>query len=317
MKGEQSDQFSILNSHPRERGIARKAGGALRMRIENWEFRIGQIFFFFLSLSFSGPAFPQSLPTDLPQVRFNSGQSVVPYFEGWIRNPDGTFDLVFGYFNRNWKEELTIPVGAENKVEPGGPASGQPTYFLPRRQRWIYRLRVPSDFGNKEITWSITANGRTETAYGTLIPSQEINDRVVSSNGNLDPGQGDPNEPPSVNIARTMTATTNTPLRLAATVRDDGLPKPRAPRAARPNTAGAFGGQVDRPAPATPRGLTLTWLQYGGPGKAVFDGTGAISVSNDAAATSVRFSEPGTYQLRAIATDGALSTTTDIVVTVK
>src|SRR5436190_7583302 len=84
------------------------------------------------------------LPTELAQVRFNSGQNIVPYFEGWIRNPDGTFDLVFGYFNRNWKEELTIPAGSDNNVEPGGPDAGQPTYFLARRQRWMYRLRVPA-----------------------------------------------------------------------------------------------------------------------------------------------------------------------------
>src|SRR5262245_52764141 len=171
---------------------------------------------------------PQQLPTELPQVRFNSGQNIVPYFEGWIRNPDGTFDLVFGYFNRNWKEELTIPAGSDNKVEPAGPDAGQPTYFLPRRQRWIYRLRVPADFGTKEVSWTIIAHGRTEVAYGNLMASQEINERVVSSNGNLDPGQDDPNEPPSINVARTQTATTSTPLKLSATVRDDGLPKPRA-----------------------------------------------------------------------------------------
>ena len=64
------------------------------------------------------------LPTELAQVRFNSGQDVVPYFEGWLRNPDGTFDLVFGYFNRNWKEELTIPPGPENNVDPAGPDAG-------------------------------------------------------------------------------------------------------------------------------------------------------------------------------------------------
>ena len=128
-----------------------------------------------------------SFLTAIPQTKFNSGQDIVPYFEGWIRNPDGTFDLVFGYFNRNWKQELAIPAGPDNKVEPGGPDAGQPAYFLPRRQRWIYRLRVPADFGNKEAIWTITANGRTETAYGNLLAAQEINDRVVSSNGNLDP----------------------------------------------------------------------------------------------------------------------------------
>jgi hypothetical protein len=111
-----------------------------------------------------GAQLAAQLPTELPQIRHNSGEDIVPYFEGWIRNPDGTFDLVFGYFNRNWKQELVLPMGPENKVEPGGPDQGQPTYFLPRRQRWICRLRVPAGFGNKEVTWTIVANGRAETA---------------------------------------------------------------------------------------------------------------------------------------------------------
>ena len=273
----------------------------------------------FIALCLCVSVFSQTpqLPTELPQVRFNSGQNIVPYFEGWIRNPDGTFDLVFGYFNRNWKEELIIPAGPDNKVEPNGPEAGQPTYFLARRQRWIYRLRVPADFGNKEVTWTITAHGHTETAYGSLLPAQEINDRVVSTNGNLDPGEGDPNEPPSITVARTQTATTSTPLRLTASIRDDGLPKPRAPRAPRPAATGSFGAQVDRAAAAAPKGLTIIWLQYGGPGKAIFEETGAIPVSNGQAATTVRFSEPGTYRLRAIANDGALSTTADVIVSVK
>jgi hypothetical protein len=272
------------------------------------------LLFLFLCAS----VFPQTLPlpTELPNVRFNSGQDVVPYFEGWIRNPDGTFDLVFGYFNRNWKEELAIPTGPDNKVEPNGPEAGQPTYFLPRRQRWIYRLRVPADFGNKEVTWTITAHGRSEVAYGNLQAAQEINERVVSSNGNLDPGDGDPNEPPSIAIGRNLTATTTTPLRLSATVRDDGLPKPRVPQTPKPASANnPFGAQVDRAA-ATPRGLSLNWIQYAGPAKATFEQTG-IPVVNGLAATVVRFPEAGVYKLRAIANDGALSTTADVVVTVK
>ena len=107
---------------------------------------------------------PAKTPTELSNIRFNSGQSVVPYFEGWIRNPDGTFDLVFGYFNRNWQQEIAIPAGPDNTVELGGPDAGQPTFFLPRRQRFVYRVRVPKDFGKKEVVWSITANGRTEHA---------------------------------------------------------------------------------------------------------------------------------------------------------
>jgi hypothetical protein len=256
------------------------------------------------------------LPTELPNVRFNSGQDVVPYFEGWIRNPDGTFDLVFGYFNRNWKEELIIPPGTDNSVEPGGPNAGQPTYFLARRQRWAFRMRVPADFGDKEVTWALTAHGRTEKAYGNLLAAEEITDRVVSSNGNYNPGVDDPNEPPSIKIAPVENATVSAPLTLGATVIDDGLPKPRQVPTPRAPTS-AFGAQVNSSGNAAPRGLTVRWLQYAGPAKVVLDNAGPASVVNGRVSTTAHFSQPGTYRLRAIASDGALSTTTDVVITVK
>src|SRR5574341_2082183 len=105
------------------------------------------------------------LPTQIPQTKFDTGQDVVPVFEGWLRNSDGTFTMVFGYFNRNFKEELVIPPGPDNTVEPGGPDRGQPTYFLPRRQSWVFRARVPADWGDRVLTWTLTAHGRTEKAY--------------------------------------------------------------------------------------------------------------------------------------------------------
>ena len=165
------------------------------------------------------------LPTDLTNIRHNTGQSVTPYFEGWIRNADGTFDMVFGYFNRNYAQEFAIPAGADNKVEPGVADQGQPTYFLPRRQRYVYRVRVPADFGKQEVIWTITANGRTERGYGNLLPEQEITERVVITNGNFDPGLNDPNKPPSVEIAPLSGVRAGVPVTLAARVTDDGLPK--------------------------------------------------------------------------------------------
>jgi hypothetical protein len=262
---------------------------------------------------------PTPLPTEISGIRFDSGQSVVPYFEGWIRNPDGTFDLVFGYFNRNWKQELAIPTGPNNKVEPGGPDAGQPTYFLPRQQRWMFRVRVPADFGKGEVTWTITANGRTEKAYGTLLQAEEISDRVVMSNGGYDPGRDDPNEPPSIKIASPQTATVGAPVTLTAIVTDDGLPKPRpVSSAARPTTTtGAFGAQVNSSGGTRPRGLTVSWSQVRGPAKVNFEKTGTIPVTNGQAATNVQFSQPGTYHLRVRANDGALSRTFDVIVTVQ
>ena len=174
----------------------------------------------------------------------------------------------------------------------------------------------PKDFGNKEVTWTITANGRTETAYGNLLPAEEINERVVMSDGNLDPGQDDPNEPPVITIVPVNKASIATPVILAASVRDDGLPKPRPVPAPRPATPGGFGAQVDRPAAAGPKGLNVTWLQYGGPAKVIFEKTGPIALTNGEAVTTARFPQPGVYHLRAIAGDGALSTTTDIIITV-
>ena len=256
------------------------------------------------------------LPTEIAPVRFNSGQSVVPYFEGWLKNPDGTFDFVFGYFNRNWKQELSIPAGPDNKVEPGNPDAGQPTYFLPRRQRWIFRLRVPADFGNKEVTWTINANGRTEKAYGNLLPAQEITERVVRTNGSFDPGADDPNEPPSITVSPVEGAGAGSPVTLTASVRDDGLPKPRPVRTP-PSTTAGFGGQVNSSDSGRPRGLTVSWLQYGGPAKVSFEKPNPIPLTNGQAVTSARFTEPGTYHLRATASDGAMSTTTDVIISVR
>ena len=79
------------------------------------------------------PMLPENPLFRLVPNRFGK-QNVVPVFEGWLRNPDGAFTMVFGYFNRNLKEELAIPPGPENKIEPGELDRGQPTYFLPRRQ---------------------------------------------------------------------------------------------------------------------------------------------------------------------------------------
>jgi len=258
----------------------------------------------------------QNLPqTYIPQTKFSRGQDVVPSFDGWIRNADGTFTMVFGYFNRNIEEELVIPVGPENKLEPGLPDQGQPTYFLPRRHAWIFRVRVPADWGaGKELVWTLTSHGRTEKAYGSLQPDEEILERQIMTRGNLSPGLDDPNKPPSVSIAPVQGASVAQPLALTALVTDDGLPRPRVPKA-RPavNTGKAQTNSAEARARI---GLNVTWLQYGGPAKVTFDDAGAILVSNGQAVTKAHFSQPGVYVLRATANDGELSTTSDITIRV-
>jgi hypothetical protein len=260
----------------------------------------------------------RQLPTELPSTKFVSGQDVVPYFEGWIKNADGTFDMVFGYFNRNWQEEPAIAPGPNNSVEPGGPDRGQPTFFLPRRQSWVFRVRVPANFGKQVVTWTITANGKTEKAYGELLPVEEITERIIMTRGNLNPGADDPNKPPSIAIAPLAGVSARTPQTLTAMVSDDGLPKPR-PVVNRPKPAAdatTIQAQANSSGSGRPRGLTLTWMQLRGPGKVTFEPSGPLAVAEGKAAATARFPERGTYVLRATANDGALSTTADVTVTV-
>ncbi len=253
------------------------------------------------------------VPTYIGQTKFDRGQDVVPVYEGWLRNADGTFAFVFGYFNRNWKEELAIPAGADNNFEPGAADRGQPTYFLPRRQSFTFRVEVPKDWGTKELVWSLTAHGRTEKAFATLAPQEEITERMIMTRGGLFPGEDDPNKPLEIKLAPVGSALVGEPVNLVAMVANDGLPKPRAPRAAK---AGAAPAQSNG-AGARPRGgLTVTWMELRGPAKVAFDGAGPIGVSEGRVAVNARFTEPGIYVLRATASDGALQTRAEITVNV-
>jgi hypothetical protein len=255
------------------------------------------------------------LPTYNPQTQFSTGQDVVPVYEGWLRNGDGTFTFVFGYFNRNWKEEPAIPAGPENKVEPGEADRGQPTYFLPRRQSWVFRVQVPKDWGQQELVWTITAHGRTEKAYAQLIPEEEILERLIQTRGNLNPGEDDPNKPPSITIAAVPPAEVSTPVSLTALVSDDGLPKPRPAPKSRPGAIPQ--AQTNTAAGPRPPGLSVKWFEYRGPAKVTFDPAGPIAVSNGRAVTTARFAAPGTYVVRATADDGELTTSTDVAITVQ
>jgi len=264
-------------------------------------------------------------PTWIPDIKFASGREIVPYLEGWIKNPDGTFDFVFGYFNRNQEQELVIPAGPENSVMPGGPDRGQPTFFLAKRQPRMYRVRVPKDWGDKALTWTLTANGHTEKVVAKLLPAYEKDEVFITTNNSTGEvfGEVDPNQPPTITTSPTLTASVNAPLTLMATVKDDGLPKPRvvAPRpVAQPTSPEAARFQSQRNNSGQGRqqqmGTRVTWLEYRGPGKVTFETT-TVPVTGDQAVTTAKFSVPGTYTLFATASDGKLSTRTQVVVTVK
>jgi hypothetical protein len=114
---------------------------------------------------------PSVLPMGPARER---GASVTPAFEGWYKNDDGSFTMLVGYYNRNAKEPLTIPIGPNNKIEPGDPDQGQPTYFETGRQWGVFTITVPKDFGNKSLRWTIVANGELQSVPLTLNPGYPI-----------------------------------------------------------------------------------------------------------------------------------------------
>ena len=264
------------------------------------------------------------------QYGFDRGQNVVPAFEGWEQNLDGSFNMVFGFYNRNCEEVLHIPIGPENSVAPGGPDRGQPTRFLPRRGKFIFRVRVPPDFGSNELVWTLTANGKTERAYASLRPRYVIDTRLMIINeGQFGQqiGEGD-NEYPVLRVEgdtrRSVTA--GEPLRLTAFASDDGRPKPRKGQEGTGRTGLMVGWLVYRgddthvtfdPEQFNPdlrrRYTERSSCKKGQPtpewAKKPLPADGKFMV----AAT---FSKPGTYVLRAMAHDAGLKTTQKVTVTV-
>ena len=246
------------------------------------------------------------------QMRYWSGQNVVPVFEGWERNADGTFSMVFGYYNRNYEETLDLPVGPDNSIEPGGPDQGQPTFFAPARHKYVFRVKVPKDWDKtKRLVWTLTIRGRTEKASAFLLPEWESNDQVMMMNaGGGGVNTTDPNAPPTITVGPSQTIALAQSASLSAKVTDDGLPKPRPPRA-----RGAPASKS--PSSPPPSMLRVDWLQYRGPvgGRVTFTPASSPVVDGKASATA-SFSAPGLYVVRGFANDGALTTSGDIKVTV-
>jgi len=288
-------------------------------------------------------------------LSYTKGQNVSPAYEGWEQAPDGTRYFLFGYMNRNWAEELDVPTGAANAIEPGGPDQGQPTHFLPRRNRFVFRVPVPKNFTEKdEMVWSLTTYGKTEKAYATLRPDYLVDDVVkASETGALGAGTSSPevraNRPPVVRVdgPKTLKATVGKPLTLTAWVLDDGIPKPRRSQqvAAAAQSAAAAQPARRNPALVPPTrvtvgkvtGLHLSWFVYRGAGKVTFapeqikpwedTRAGANSPwaplwrpptmpADGAVVVSITFDEPGTYVLRGLADDGALLGGADLTVIV-
>ena len=253
------------------------------------------------------------------QTPWLRGQNVQPVFEGWERNADGSFNMVFGYLNRNHEEQPVIPAGANNYLEPGERDRGQPTHFYPRRQQFVFKVRVPADWGDKDLVWTVTHNGRTDKAYGSLWPVWEIDRNVMRLNRGSGSGQGyADNQAPFIRAegAGAHTVTLPDALELAVRVADDGIPPPNPGLARRTLRPGPKTQAMVDARRAAVTGLAVTWLHYRGPGAVTFEPRVQEVDEDGRAVTTASFSAPGTYVLQAIADDTVFLSPVNVTVTV-
>jgi hypothetical protein len=215
----------------------------------------------------------------IPSAQQN--QPVYPAYDGYLKNPDGSFTLAFAYFSHN-AQVVTIPPGPANSFGPAPTDRQQPTVFKPGHWRFQCVMVVGPEFDGK-LRWTLTYAG---TTTGT-------SERMLQSNWNLVEGAAELkkidfakvprgvclNRPPIVRVlgltARAgvppmIKATTSEPLDLFGSVNDEGLPRGK--------------------------GLVAGWTKVTGPGTVTF-------APPASARTRASFSEAGNYELELTATD--------------
>jgi hypothetical protein len=247
---------------------------------------------------------PTSFP--LSNTIRGTGQGVTPAFEGWYYDRDGSIRLLIGYFNRNTKQELDIPIGANNRIEPGDADQGQPTHFLPGRQFGVFAIKVPKDFGTRQIVWTLVANGQTNVIPMHIKPDWVVEPFEDAGSKNTPPvvrftPNGAPLAGPPAGIAATLTATAGVPLPLVTWATDDGPKVNVVPPQERPRPRA---GANNAPAFTPPPPLALTWSVYRGTGAVTFaNAKPSVDKADGKASTTATFAAPGDYILRLQAND--------------
>lgn len=219
-----------------------------------------------------------------------AGQTVSPFFEGWYLNPDGTYTLSFGYFNRNTDQRVEIPRGRNNFVEPAEYDGMQPETFEAvnyygyngRRERGVFAVRVPADFGDKEVVWTLRMDDKILRVPARINSAAYELSRARMAMGSAPPvvwfGEGGEKGTGVEGVLADyeLEAVAGEPLTVAVWANDERSDREES---------------ID---------LQATWVKHQGPGAVTFrDDHQTISDhSSDPLVNEVIFSEPGDYMLR-------------------
>jgi hypothetical protein len=215
------------------------------------------------------------------------GDVIIPFFDGWVENQDGTYTLSFGFINPNTQEVVNIPVGENNFIEPIQFNGMQPTYFpivsyggdTGRRERGVFGITVPAEFHGRDVVWTLERGGRTVSVPGRVtVPAYRLS-HLPQSEGSLRPRvtfdpAGEGGIGPVVVVAGGMTTRVNQPLTINVWGEDRG----------------------ERP----PTVLEMVWFKHQGPGEVVFTPPGGdmSDAQLGMGSTTATFSAPGEYIVR-------------------
>ena len=181
-------------------------------------------------------------------------------------------------------------MGPNNRIEPGGPDQGQPTVFAPRRGWGVFTIVVPKDFGTKNLTWTIVANGETASVPFGLNPQYEVSPFREICDGQYAADAEVLGEGPDL------------------TVRRAALPRPtRQPRPSRPPSS------CGRPTKVTSRAAAAAAVPASRcrftssevPERSSSAAIGRAPAADGKVSTTAAFSAPGEYIVRVQANDSS------------
>ena len=256
----------------------------------------------------AAPLYAQ-LPTHLRDYpltqRKASGDLIAPMFNGWIANGDGSVTMVFGFANKNLKEIVDIPLGANNNIQPAQFDGVQPTHFpvysrrgfVGQQERGVFAVTVPADMAGTEVVWSLKHNGFEYSVPGRATSAAYEMSRLPRAEGSLSPAiRFDVNGAESTDregiVASRIMASVGKPVTLTAYAQDRGERE-------------EYNLQSEFP-------LGSEWILHQGPAMPEFEtaaitgrergGENAMSSDSDNGWTKVKtqatFSEPGDYIIR-------------------
>jgi hypothetical protein len=209
-------------------------------------------------------------------------QPIYPVYDGFLKNPDGSYTIAFAYFSHN-ADVVTIPPGQANQFLQAPADRQQPTTFKPGHWRFQCVMVVGPEFDGK-MTWSLTYAGNTSGS----------SEKMLQSNWNLVEGAIELakidyakvpkgvclNRPPTVRVlgitARrgvvpSLSVGVGEELNLFGSAHDEGLPRGKA--------------------------FVAGWKMLKGPGTVTFS-------NPNSARTKATFTAAGAYELELTATDG-------------